>query len=166
MGSLCSSCCGNSADDIYESEHNDKTNLLGNPVGESTRTASQSISNKHATNGVGDQQEKLNRILQKTANSYIDVPALNSSVEQTTDKTKDYESKIREKLQKHEYTEKSNLLEDTPQIERTLSGEPLSQDDCKMVKEVSSSILDALQSIQVTNSENLVIPFNVPKENP
>ncbi|KAF8796902.1 uncharacterized protein LOC129981286 [Argiope bruennichi] len=166
MGSICSLCCGNSADDIYEDEHNDKTNLLGNPVGESTRSASQNISNKHATNGVGDHQEKLNRILQKTANSYIDVPALNSSVEQTTDKTKDYESKIRENLKKHEYTEKSNLLEDTPQIERTLSGEPLSQDDCKMVKEVSSSILDALQSIQVTNSENLVIPFNAPKDNP
>ncbi|GIX87318.1 hypothetical protein CDAR_31731 [Caerostris darwini] len=167
MGGLCSSCCGNSADDIYESEQNDKTNLLGNPVGEGTRTASQSISNKHNNaDGVGDQQAKLNRILQKTANSYIDVPALNSSVDQSSDKIKDYESKIKAALQKREYTESSNLLEDTPQLERTLSGEPLPEEDCKMVKEVSTSILSALQSIQVTNSENLVIPFNVPQNNP
>ncbi|GFU42105.1 uncharacterized protein NPIL_351831 [Nephila pilipes] len=165
MGSLCSSCCGNSADDIFESEQNDKTNLLGSPVGEGSRSASQSISNKHTTDGVGDQQAKLNRILQKTANSYIDVPALNSSVEQSTDKTKDYESKIKEALQKREYTEKSNLLEDTPHLERTLSGEPVAEDDVKMVRDINSTILTALQSIQITNSENLVIPFNAPKDN-
>ncbi|GFR15967.1 lamtor1 [Trichonephila clavata] len=147
------------------SEQNDKTNLLGSPVGEGSRSASQSISNKHATDDVGDQQAKLNRILQKTANSYIDVPALNSSVDQSTDKTKDYESMIKGVLQKREYTENSNLLEDTSQLDRTLSGDPLAEEDVKMVRDINTSILTALQSIQINNSENLVIPFNVPKDN-
>ncbi|GFY78737.1 lamtor1 [Trichonephila inaurata madagascariensis] len=150
---------------VDSSEQNDKTNLLGSPVGEASRSASQSISNKHATDGVGDQQAKLNRILQKTANSYIDVPALNSSVDQSTDKTKDYESMIKGVLQKREYTENSNLLEDTSQLDRTLSGDPLAEEDVKMVRDINSSILSALQSIQINNSENLVIPFNVPKDN-
>ncbi|XP_035219652.1 uncharacterized protein LOC118192745 isoform X2 [Stegodyphus dumicola] len=161
MGSLCSACCGNQDDDIFENEETDKTNLLGNPVGESS---SQSISNKHSTPNVTDQQAKLNQILQKTANSYIDVPALNSPVDQPTEKTKVYEGKVQAALKKRPCTERTSLLEDNPHLERTLSEEPLLESDKKMVKEANSLIVAALQCIQVENTENLVIPFNTPKD--
>ncbi|XP_054713375.1 uncharacterized protein LOC129222848 [Uloborus diversus] len=163
MGSMCSSCCGNSDDDIFERSENDKTNLLGNPVGEPSRPTSESIS-KHAIETSGDHHEKLNKILQKTANSYIDVPALNSPMDHPIDKTKDYESKLHATLRRRPCSEKTSLLEDTPHIEKTLSEEPLSESDRKMVKEVNSSLLAALQTIQVENTESLVIPFNHSKE--
>jgi len=161
MGSLCSSCCGNRDDDIFENEQNDKTNLLGNPVGEPSHS---NVAPKHPTN-IGDHQEKLNRILQKTANSYIDVPALNSPVDQPIDKTRDYESRIQAALKRKHFTERTSLLQDTPHLERILSEDPMSENEHKLLLEANSSILDALKCIEVQNSENLVIPFNTPKDN-
>ncbi|XP_015925896.1 ragulator complex protein LAMTOR1 isoform X2 [Parasteatoda tepidariorum] len=163
MGSLCSSCCGNRDDDIYETEQNDKTNLLGSPVGEPSYSSN--VTQKHPPGSLGDQQEKLNRILQKTANSYIDVPALNSPVDQPVDKAKDYESKIQAALKTKHFNEKSSLLQDTPHLERTLSEEPISDNERNLLQETNASILEALQSMQVENSENLVIPFNNSKNN-
>lgn len=68
-----------------------------------------------------------------SCSSYIDVPALNSPVDQPMDKTKDYGSHIQAALKKRQCTEKTSLLEDIPHIERTLSDEPLSEGDRKMV---------------------------------
>lgn len=61
------------------------------------------------------------------------MPALNSPVDQPIDKTKDYESRIQASLKKRDYKESSNLLEDTPHLERILSEEPVSKVDLNMV---------------------------------
>ena len=59
--------------------------------------------------------------------SYIDVPALNAPLEPPpADRTKNYGSQIEAALTKQHCTEKTSLLEDIPQVEKTLSDEPLS----------------------------------------
>ena len=66
------------------------------------------------------------------------MPALNAPLESSPiDRTKNYGSEIEEALTKHHATEKTSLLEDIPQIEKTLSDEPLSLETREMVRYAS-----------------------------
>ncbi|XP_064608267.1 ragulator complex protein LAMTOR1-like [Liolophura sinensis] len=165
-------CCWSNEDDKYgQSEPDETTGLLRNPVG-TTQTRpiiGDGLYNPQAAQVPlkGDEQSALSRILHQTASNVIDVAAIDSQQlehHDYHDRSRQYSNRINMVLNRtgQPKTYKTSLPNGISAPQSVLAAQPISLADVQLITSAAERASKALKDVKVVHKEELVVPFGDP----
>ncbi|EEB09945.1 conserved hypothetical protein [Pediculus humanus corporis] len=165
----CTSCC-DSEESGTGGEPNERTHLLVDPVSNTPNNLHRVHSDEFVPgyNNLlpkNDELSALTKILNETANSVIDVSALDShDLEQHEyyERMKAYKARLNGLVKWSPPYQYKNLLTEVPVPEKVLASEPISEANLLMITNTVKKLTEALSSVCVEHKEDLVVPFRIP----
>lgn len=159
----CPSCEENKEDDV-----DNPNRPLINPIGDGS-TSGSGIgyhSTAERSQQKGDEQSALNRILQETASSVIDVGALDAQPmdqHEYLDRSKHYSTRLSAWCSS---TSRHRGLGPLPAGVAAplgvLSSQPVTLADVQLITNAAQKVSRSLRDVKVKHKEDLVVPFGVP----